>query len=171
MAISKTAAKKPADVWDGSVPPAATAVVKRIEGFYAKPYDDNGSLPGGTMTIGYGSIRDAQERPITWNTPPITEAQAEVLLMRDMRGAASDVRQRVLVPLRVCEAAALVSWTYNLGGGNLGSSTMLKRLNLFNEATVMPKESKQIWVFFLGVSFSLALQRWGIHAPKHFFLN
>ena len=134
-------------------------MVKRIEGFYAKPYDDNGSLPGGTMTIGYGSIRDAQERPITWNTPPITEAQAEVLLMRDMRGAASDVRQRVLVPLRVCEAAALVSWTYNLGGGNLGSSTMLKRLNAGARQEV-PNQMR-LWIVHEGRKLvGLLRRRW-----------
>src|SRR4051812_8626608 len=48
-----------AAAWDGSVPAAATAVVKRIEGFFAAPYDDNGNRPGGTWTIGYGTIVDA----------------------------------------------------------------------------------------------------------------
>lgn len=30
----------------GSVPDAAMAVVKRLEGFAAEPCDDNGELPG-----------------------------------------------------------------------------------------------------------------------------
>jgi len=115
--------------WDGGVPPAATAVIKRIEGFFATPYDDNGGKPGGTWTIGYGTIVDAGGHPVTPQTPPITEAQAEALLCRDMEGAARDVRLRVKVPLASCEAAALISWTYNLGGGSLGKSTMLTRLN------------------------------------------
>ena len=120
--------------WDGSVPSAATAVVKRIEGFFSKPYDDNGSLPGGTWTIGYGTIIDGQGRPVTPATPPVTEAEAEALLMRDMRGAAQDVATRVKVPLLTREAAALISWTYNLGGGNLAKSTMLTRINANNKA-------------------------------------
>jgi lysozyme len=136
---------EPADLWDKvSVPPAATAVVKRIEGFFAAPYDDNGSLPGGTWTIGYGTIRDADNEPVTPATPAITEAEAVQLLMRDMRGAARDVAMRVTVPLLTCEAAALISWTYNLGGGNLGSSTMLKRINANAKADV-PAEMRK-WI-------------------------
>lgn len=127
----------PADTnWDGTVPAAATAVVKRIEGFFAAPYDDNGNLPGGTWTIGYGTIVDAGGNPVTPHTPPITEAQAEVLLRRDMQGAASAVKKRIKVGLLTREAAALISWTYNLGEGSLGKSTMLIRLNAGNKAAV-----------------------------------
>ncbi|WP_051696099.1 hypothetical protein [Caulobacter sp. UNC358MFTsu5.1] len=65
------------DPWDGvTVPEAATTVVKRVEGFFAKPYDDNGALPGGTWTIGYGTIRDAAGKPVTPATPAITEASS-----------------------------------------------------------------------------------------------
>ena len=77
-------------------------------------------------------------------TPPITEAAAEVLLRRDMEGAARDVRLRVKVPLAMCEAAALISWTYNLGGGNLGASTMLRRINANLKAEV-PAEMRK-WI-------------------------
>jgi len=120
----------PHDPWDrSSVPRAATAVVKRIEGFFADPYDDNGALPGGTWTIGYGSIRDRNNRPVTSATPRITELQAEQLLRRDMEGAARSVAALVQPQLSMCQAAALISWTYNLGEGALKSSTMLKRIN------------------------------------------
>ena len=133
----------PDGTWDGaSVPEAATAVVKRLEGFYAKPYDDNGSLPGGTWTIGYGSIIDAQGKPVTEETPPITEAEAEKLLLRDMTGAAQAVHRRVKVKLTVCEAAALISWTYNLGEGNLASSTMLRKINA-GDKTAVPSEMRK----------------------------
>ncbi len=133
------------DIWDKTtVPLAATAVVKRIEGFYASPYDDNGALPGGTWTIGYGTIRDANNDPITPATPPITEAEAVALLQRDMTGAASDVAARVAVPLLVREAAALISWTYNLGGGSLGKSTMLTCLNA-NQKEKVPGEMRK-WI-------------------------
>src|SRR5688500_2846285 len=91
--------------WDKSVPLAATVVVKRIEGFFPKPYHGNGSLPGGTGTIGCGSIIDKNGKPVTPKTPPITEAEAEVLLQRDMKGAAGDVDQRVKIPLLTREAA------------------------------------------------------------------
>lgn len=131
--------------WDGiTIPAAATVVVKRIEGFYRSPYDDNGAQPGGTWTIGYGTIVDAQGNPVTPQTPPITEAEAEILLSRDMKGAAQDVKLRVKVPLLVNEAAALISWTYNLGGGNLAKSTMLKYINAGQKKQV-PDEMRK-WI-------------------------
>jgi lysozyme len=142
--VGRLAAQPPSPPWDFRVPVAATAVVKRIEGFFAHPYDDNGAQPGGTWTIGYGTIVDAADKPVTPQTPPITEAQAEALLRRDMEGAANDVRIRVKVPLLMCEAAALISWTYNLGGGNLGKSTMLARINA-NQKQDVPDEMRK-WI-------------------------
>jgi lysozyme len=130
--------------WNFEVPAAATAVVKRIEGFFPAPYDDNGALPGGTWTIGYGTIVDATGKPVTPATPPISEADAEKLLMRDMAGAASDVKLRVKVPLLSCEAAALISWVYNLGGTNLSKSSLLIRLNAGQNEAV-PGEMRK-WI-------------------------
>jgi lysozyme len=115
--------------WDGGVPTAATVVVKRIEAFAEKPYADNPGNPRCTWTIGYGSIHDAAGAPITANTPPISEPDADALLMNEMRGTAVEVRTVVTVRLLTREAAALISWTYNLGGPNLESSTLLRRLN------------------------------------------
>lgn len=132
-------------IWDRvSVPAAATAVVKRIEGFYAKPYDDNGAQPGGTWTIGYGTIIDDKGKPVTPKTPEITEADAVKLLMRDMTGAAHAVARRVKPDLKDFQAAALISWTYNLGEGNLGGSTMLKKINAKDMAAV-PGEMRK-WI-------------------------
>jgi lysozyme len=119
-------------------------VIKRIEGFFATPYDDNGGQPGGTWTIGYGTIFDRDGHPVTPKTPPITEADAVLLLCRDMAGAARDVRLRVKVPLKICEAAALISWTYNLGGGSLAKSTLLTRINANRKEDVAAEMRKWI---------------------------
>ncbi len=162
MATAKKTAKPintASPLWNGCVPTAATAVVKRIEGFFSAPYDDNGSLPGGTWTIGYGTIVDAKGKPVSPSTPPITEAAAEQLLRRDMEGAARDVKLRVKVPLLECEAAALISWTYNLGSGNLGKSTMLTRINADQKADV-PSEMRK-WINQEGKQLvGLLRRRW-----------
>ena len=42
------------------------------------------------------------------------------------------------------EAAALISWTYNLGEGNLKTSTMLKRINAKRKSDV-PEEMRK-WI-------------------------
>ncbi len=161
MATTKAAGKATATAsrWTGDVPPAATVVVKRIEGFFASPYDDNGAVPGGTWTIGYGSIVDAQGHPVTPSTPAVTEAQAETLLARDMKGAADDVKARVRVPLAVHEAAALISWTYNLGAGNLSKSTMLRYINS-NQKSYVPTEMRK-WIMQEGRPLlGLLRRRW-----------
>jgi lysozyme len=145
--------------WTGMVPIAATMVVKRVEGFFAVPYDDNGALPGGTWTIGYGSIVDMHGQPVSPKTPPISEADAELLLQRDMQGAAQDVRQRVKAALLEHEAAALISWTYNLGGSNLAKSTLLQCLNANQKARV-PTEMRK-WIYHEGRPLvGLLRRRW-----------
>jgi lysozyme len=122
--------------WSGPVPVTATAVVKRIEGFSATPYPDNPGNPHNTWTIGYGSIVDPGGQPVTPHTPPVTEDDATALLLRDMAGAAAAVQGWVHVSLAVHEAAALISWTYNLGGDSLRKSTMLANLNNGDRASV-----------------------------------
>ncbi len=122
--------------WSGSVPVAATAVVKEIENFQPDPYPDNPGNPHNTWTIGYGSIVDKDGQPVTPHTPSITEADAETLLIRDMTSAASDVQALVHVSLLVREAAALISWTYNLGRDALRTSTLLANLNNGDKASV-----------------------------------
>ena len=159
--VKKTTAssKTQRPTWNGAVPAAATAVVKRIEGFFSAPYDDNGALPGGTWTIGYGSIVDANGHPVSPATPPITEAEAEKWLRRDMEGAARDVKLRVKVALLECEAAALISWTYNLGAGSLGKSTLLTRINANQKADV-PGEMRK-WIHHEGKPLvGLLRRRW-----------
>ena len=146
--------------WDGkAVPLAATAVVRRLEGFSSTPYDDNGSAPGGTWTIGYGSIIDANEKPVTPSTPAITEEAAVALLRRDMRGAALAVARRVKRPLNEAQAASLISWTYNLGEGNLAKSTMLTLLNS-GKYEAVPDEMRK-WVHHEGKKLvGLLRRRW-----------
>lgn len=133
--------------------------VKRIEGFFSKPYDDNGGQPGGTWTIGYGSILDANDRPASFSTPAIDEAQAEALLMRDMAAAAAAVGRRVKIPLLVRQAAALISWTYNLGEGNLAKSALLTRINSNDKAAVSGEMRK--WILHEGKPLvGLLRRRW-----------
>jgi len=154
---ARPAAQDPGAEWDGSVPDAAMAVVKRVEGFSATPYDDNGALPGGTWTIGYGSILDANRKPVTPDTAPIAEAEAVTLLRRDMAEAARAVKARVRVPLKTHEAAALISWTYNLGAGALGGSTMLRKLNAGDRSAV-PSEMRK-WIMQEGKPLTGLLRR------------
>uniref|UniRef100_UPI000225FC22 lysozyme n=1 Tax=Paracoccus sp. TRP TaxID=412597 RepID=UPI000225FC22 len=59
----------------------------------------------------------------------ITKADARTILTRDLPRYEADVTRLVRVPLNENQFGALVSFTYNLGAGNLTSSTLLRKLN------------------------------------------
>ena len=112
------------------VPLAAINLAKRFEGFErrvkrgteiaAVPY----VCPAGFWTIGYGHLCDPKHLPIT-------EAEAEVYLARDLQTA-------LAATLRYCPVlatgpderlAAIVDFTFNLGAGRLQTSTLRRRIN------------------------------------------
>lgn len=111
---------------------AGRAIIKKWEGL-PKPLA-NGLYPPyicptGYWTLGYGSLVDWNGEPVTKDSEPISLAEAEQLLTELLPRYEGYVSQNVKVPLNQNQFDALVSWTYNLGVGNLRSSTMLKKLN------------------------------------------
>ena len=112
------------------VPKAAIELAKRFEGFERKvkrgieitavPY----ICPAGFWTIGYGHLCDPKHSPIT-------EAEAEVYLARDLQSAlAATLRYcPVLATEPEGRLAAIVDFTFNLGAGRLQTSTLRRRIN------------------------------------------
>lgn len=98
---------------------AGLALIKEYEGFEAQAYLDTGGVP----TIGYGHTRG-----VTMGQT-CTPEQAEVWLEADLESAEKDVQRLVKVPLTDNQYAALVSFTFNLGGHQLSKSTLLRLLN------------------------------------------
>lgn len=106
--------------------PVALALMRRFEGFYPKPY----VCPAGVPTIGYGNTYYESGDRVALTDPPISRERAEALLLWAVR--------TVYLPqvLRLCPGldnpdrlAALIDFTYNLGGSNLKASTLRKRVN------------------------------------------
>lgn len=97
-----------------------------IEGFRAKPY----ACPAGVPTIGIGSTVYEDGRRVTLKDPQITRERAVSL-------CAHHLRKRCLpVILKHCpeldtprRLAAVLSWAYNCGEGNLETSTMRRAIN------------------------------------------
>ncbi|OVZ63783.1 lysozyme [Cupriavidus gilardii] len=111
------------------VPQMAIDLAKRFEGFHRVPKNDPGRAhpyicPAGYWTIGFGHLCDATH-------PPISEAEAEVYLARDLRTAlAATLRYcPVLTTEPESRLAAIVDFTFNLGGGRLQTSTLRRRVN------------------------------------------
>lgn len=74
-------------------------------------------------TICTGSTRDV------YIGMKLTQAECDARLKSDLYTAAWTVRRVVKVPLSQNQFDSLVSFTFNVGGANLASSTLLKRVN------------------------------------------
>ena len=95
------------------------SLIKKFEGCKLEAY----YCSGGVLTIGYGHTGKVKE------TDVITQDEADRLLKGDILKFEQYVSDNVKVDLDQSQFDALVCWTYNLGVGNLRSSTMLKKLN------------------------------------------
>lgn len=123
----------------------ALAMVMRLcllfEGLYLRPY----LCPAGVPTIGVGSTRYLDGRPVRLSDPAITREHALLLLrykvlteympgVRRLCGAVDDPGQ----------LAALTDLAYNIGLGNLKASTLRKRV-LAGRWDLVPAELRK-WV-------------------------
>ena len=59
----------------------------------------------------------------------ITQEQAEEMLVEELNEYEGYINNMVTVELNQNQYDAMVSWVYNLGGGNLKASTLLRVLN------------------------------------------
>jgi len=119
----------------------ATALCKQFEGFKGKPY----LCPAGIPTIGYGSTYYSDGKKVTLNDPPISEPEAEALLLHEL--------QYTYLPgvLRNCpvlltdekKCNAIVDFAYNLGTGRLQTSTLKRKIN--EQDWDAAKEQLMLW--------------------------
>ena len=94
-------------------------LIKHFESCKLTAYQDS----VGIWTIGWGHTGSVKKGDI-W-----TQGEADNILLNDLDKFEGYVNQHVKVPLTQNQFDALVSWTFNLGPGNLKSSTMLTKLN------------------------------------------
>lgn len=109
------------------IPQEALSLIKAFEGYRSKPYLCSAGVP----TIGYGSTFYTDGTRVTLNDREINLDMANTLLDYTLR--------TVFIPavLRLCpvlanrpnQLGAIVSFTYNLGAGNLRNSTLRRRIN------------------------------------------
>ena len=95
------------------------SLIKKFEGCKLIAY----KCSAGVWTMGYGHTTGVKEGDVC------TQEEAEKLLRGDIFKFEEYVQDSVKVDLDQSQFDALVAWTFNLGPGNLRSSTMLKKLN------------------------------------------
>jgi lysozyme len=119
----------------------AAQLCRRFEGLRLRPY----LCPAGVPTIGYGNTRYLDGRAVQLTDPAIDATTANVMLLASLRGT------YLPAVLQLCPGvddarrlAALLDFTYNLGAGNLRASTLRRKVNVGDWASV-PAELRK-WV-------------------------
>ena len=140
-----------------AVPQAAIVLAKRFEGFCRVPKNDPGRAypyicPAGYWTIGYGHLCDPKH-------PPITQAEGEVYLKRDLQTALAGTLRYcpVLATEPEGRLTAIVDFTFNLGVGRLQTSTLRLKINQ-REWSSAALELRR-WVFAAGKVLPGLVQR------------
>ncbi|WP_372029904.1 lysozyme [Pseudomonas kurunegalensis] len=117
----------------------ASAVVTHFEGLRTKTYLDPVGIPtvcfGHTATAALGQVK--------------TGSACQQLLEVDLAVAIKSVDDLVKVQLPVERRAALVSFVYNVGAGQLAGSTLLRKLNAGDTAGACAEFDR--WVFAGGM--------------------
>lgn len=122
---------------------AGRALIVEFEGFHTEAYPDPASplaaqlrlppekraknwkqLSGEPWTIGVGATGPGIGPGLIW-----TKGEAMIRFEKDIRHVEHLVHIAVSVPLTENQFSAVVSFTFNLGIGNLRRSTLLRKLN------------------------------------------
>lgn len=118
----------------------ATGLVAYYEGYIPRTYSD----PIGIPTACYGHTG-----PEVTPGREFTKAECRALLEGDLAKAYQAVIRCVSVPLKAHEAAAFVSFTFNVGGGAFCRSTLVRRVNRGELPAACAELDK--WVYAGGI--------------------
>jgi len=100
-------------------------LIKKYEGFKAKPYLCPSSVP----TIGYGSTYYEDGTKVKLTDPAITQERATELLMALLVSYEKAVDSFCVDTISQHQFDALVSFAYNCGNQALKNSTLLRKVN------------------------------------------
>ena len=111
-------------------------LIKEFEGCKLEAY----KCPAGVWTIGVGSTLYEDGSKVQKGDYLESEDEAMDLLALTLGKYEQSVAKAVHVPITQNEFDALVSFTYNVGGANLASSTLLKLLNSGESKSIVAQE-------------------------------
>ena len=118
----------------------AVNIIKEFEGYSDKPY----LCPGNVPTIGFGSTVYPNGKRVSLSDPAITKEEATEMLIQTVKDVEMQLKNVLAVQLNEHQFAALLSFTYNVGIGNLSSSTLLSLVNINASHPQIPFQFK-LW--------------------------
>lgn len=122
-------------------------LIKHFEGCKLEAYKDSVGVP----TIGYGSTKG-----VTMGMK-ISQCEADELLRADIAEHEEYIHKYVTAPINQSQFDALSSFVFNLGGGALRSSTLLKKLNAHGYKAAGAEFDR--WVYAGGVKLAGLVRR------------
>ena len=117
----------------------AYSLIRQFEGLRLTAY----KCPSGAWTVGYGHTSGVMPGM------DITKEVAEELLRQDI-ATAEKIVSAECPSLRQCQFDALVSFVFNVGGGNFLNSTLLKKVKANPDDNSIIDEFLR-WVYSKGV--------------------
>jgi len=105
---------------------AGIDLIKKFEGFKSRPYLCPAKIP----TIGWGNTTYPNGQKVKLSDPPINESVANDLLTNILDKFEKGVVKLVKSKINQNQFDALVSFAFNVGLGNFGKSTLLKKVNI-----------------------------------------
>ena len=130
---------------------ATVALIKSFEGLVLNSYPDP-ATNGEPYTVGYGTTIYPDGTKVKLGQS-ITKEQAEQYLKHDIDTFAKNISPLIKSTLNPNQFGAIVSFAYNVGVGNLKSSTLLKKVNanpsdpaISNEFSKWNKANKKVMV-------------------------
>ncbi|TGJ83245.1 hypothetical protein E0Z10_g5522 [Xylaria hypoxylon] len=122
---------------------ATVDLIAEFEGFSADVYND----PTGNPTVGYGHLCQQSGCSEIPYSIPLSEADGKQLLADDVIPPQDCITTQTAeaVTLNANQYGALVSWAYNVGCGNSGSSSLIARLNNGEDPQTVIAEELPLW--------------------------
>jgi len=117
----------------------AAEVIKEFEGYSSEPY----LCPANIPTIGYGNTMYANGERVTMDDSKIDKKEADKMLLDTIKSVEKEVKNVVEVKLPAHKLAALISFTYNVGIGNLSNSTLLAWVNSNPNYSQIPSQFRR----------------------------
>lgn len=117
----------------------AVKLIKKWEGFMPEPY----LCPAGVPTIGYGTTRYENGDEVSMDDCVIDRKRGEEILLHHIKEVENQIIKVLKHKLEPNKMAALTSFTYNLGIGNLKRSTLLILINNGPRNQNIPREFKR----------------------------